>query len=549
MYLAKPSAIIFLLLTLMPLLWAGCDGEGLLVLEQKVTAGDQPPDQDGGGGPGPAPGEARFTGTWAASYGDDKATSASPLGTNQFAVRIILRQDNTLLTGSGTMFRIFREGSVAQDEVALRVSGTASADDATLTLRSTAPGALDNEHVWYLRLAGSRMAGMYAETNISGVLVRSGHALWHRVATAAIDGTWVAGFSDAHATTGLGVEDRTGLLTLARNPDNTLTGLGTFVVQRSGDVPFEQAFNVTRGAISGSQIGYTFGELDLASGEMDWLGFFAGTLIVNAYGQFNTANELIRFGHATWYRSPDAGPTAVNHEWAVAFDDTAAATGLRRSAYLATVSLRAREGGEVTGSGRLLDEGSDMPVAQTFQVENATILGSRLRMDLRGPSSVFSWDLRLAGSVMVGSYQQTDRAGLFLSRGTAEWRYLTQPNLVETWAASYFDTYGATGPEITQFALVTVSAQDSGGDLAGVGALRFAGETRRRLFTLSGSVVGQDIEWVWRGADLFGDTVWHIRSAGDYLFGTYTNLNSAGVVESKGHAVWVRTTRTQTFAQ
>ena len=97
--------------------------------------------------------------------------------------------------------------------------------------------------------------------------------------------------------------------------------------------------------------------------------------------------------------------------------------------------------------------------------------------------------------------------------------------------------------------MVTITTQESNGDLAGIGALRFAGEDSRRLFNLSGEVNRDEIEWVWRGPDLFGDTIWHLRQAGRILFGTYTNLNSADNVETQGHALWISTTETESFSR
>ncbi|MBI4558177.1 MAG: hypothetical protein HY706_11395 [Candidatus Hydrogenedentes bacterium] len=202
----------------------------------------------------------------------------------------------------------------------------------------------------------------------------------------------------------------------------------------------------------------------------------------------------------------------------------------------------------VSGSGQILTEGSETAAYAAFTVENGTISGSRVQMDWRTPSSTFSWDLRLASSIMVGSYQQTDAAGRFIGRGTAEFRYRAVSRLVDTWVAAYVDTHAPRPPLVSQFALVTVSTQDTRGALGGTGSVRFANndvaEQRRRLFNMAGTVSGDQIQWEWRGADLFGQTVWHLRQAGNLLFGTYTNFTNAGAVAATGEAVWVRATRT-----
>ncbi|MBI4558178.1 MAG: hypothetical protein HY706_11400 [Candidatus Hydrogenedentes bacterium] len=323
---------------------SGCDGKGLGIGPIKVDADERPTDQTGdtgtggtGGGGGTTPSENRFAGTWVASYGDDRVTDLAPLGRNQYAVRILLSQDGTTLSGSGTMFRMFEEGATAQDEVALRVSGTTSGDDATLAFRPSATGQFTNDHTWFVRLGSNRLTGMYTENDINNVLIRSGHAAWFRVAAADIDDAWVTRLSDAFAATGLTADDRTAALTLALSSEGALSGAGTFVVQVADNVASELNYNVTGGGLSSSRLTYTFGELDLISNEMDWFGFFNGNLLVVAYGQFNAADELIRLGHATWYRSPAAGPSAVTNTWVTSFSDTAVLPDTARTDHVATV--------------------------------------------------------------------------------------------------------------------------------------------------------------------------------------------------------------------
>lgn len=540
----------------------GCDGEGLGPLLAKiVSSGDNPPnsggDNSGGGGGGSGGGgggggggstDTRFTGTWVASYGDDFVTGLANRGAYNYAVRLVLQQDGSALSGTGTMYRVFSQGASASDQVTLRLTGSASGDDATLVMRPNNSGAFLGSPSWYLRLANTRMVGMYTEASTGNALVRAGHTTWSRVATAMIDSAWVGTISDDFAAEGLSRDDRTGAVTLARNADNTLTGQGSFIVQRNGDAAYGQDFNVVRGAVSSSQVGFTFGDLDLASSEMDWFTFFSGNQIVGAYGQFDTAQRLSRSGHATWYRSPDAGPSAVTHVWVSAFEDTVAASGVARSSYLASLTLQAQDGGVVTGRARIRDEGDTTPESLLYTVENSSIVGSRVHVELRHTNGRFVWDLRLAGSVMVGTYQQFASTGRFVSRGAAEWRYSASSNLTGTWAASFYDTYGATDLENTQFALVTISRQETDGALTGVGALRYAGESSRRLFNLTGTAAGEEILWTWRGTDIFGDTVWHLRQAGSLLFGTYTNYNSAGATEATGYAVWSKTTNTAGFS-
>jgi hypothetical protein len=159
-------------------------------------------------------------------------------------------------------------------------------------------------------------------------------------------------------------------------------------------------------------------------------------------------------------------------------------------------------------------------------------------------NDVFSWDLRLAGSVLVGSYHHTIN-GNFAGRGHAEWRFGSATGLEGTYAASFFDTSttNTTEDRASQIAVITITSVNSDGVIAGTGSVRLAGEQSRRQFGVSGTVDSGAIELVWSGADLFGSTVWHLRKSGNFLFGTYTNLASNNqTVEFQGHATFVRGT-------
>ena len=212
------------------------------------------------------------------------------------------------------------------------------------------------------------------------------------------------------------------------------------------------------------------------------------------------------------------------------------------------LNLSAATGDVLSGSGRLLDEGDGTYAYQTVSVKEGQVVGSHVTVELHasGSQDRYVWDLRATPSMLVGSYQRFDSFDRYISRGNAEWRRQRSTiSLVGTWAASFVDTANSRSTEATQLVLLNVATQADGGALTGTGALRYAnGETSRRLFRLVDSTVSesnQDIVWRWRGTDLFGDTVWHLRQGTDALYGTYTNYTSAGAVESQGSAVWIRT--------
>ena len=202
-------------------LTTGCDldGIGLKWLENAIqSAGDLTPvggDSGGGGGGDTEDGNPTtkyFAGVWMAAYGDEIASQDTSLGKNEYAVRITLTQNGNSLSGTGAMFRAFREGSVATDEVALTVSGRATSDySATISLRPTLPGDLDFNPTWYVRLSLDRaaMAGMYAALDLDGDVMRSGYGMWHRVGATSVTQEWAAAFTDAFPASGDDKYDRT----------------------------------------------------------------------------------------------------------------------------------------------------------------------------------------------------------------------------------------------------------------------------------------------------------------------------------------------------
>ncbi|MBN2310359.1 MAG: hypothetical protein JXR94_15400 [Candidatus Hydrogenedentes bacterium] len=544
-----PVLSLALFLSMLVLAGCGLDGLGLNWAKDALSsAGDNTSGAtDGGGGSsggGSSGGssDTRFSGTWIAAYGDDVATSETDFGKNEYAVRLVLTQNRTSITGSGTMFRVFREGAVAADEITLSVTGTASDDDARIYLSSN---DFDYTPVWYLRLADDYMVGVYYALDANDAVARSGCGIWHEVDSSDIESAWVAGFTDSYPGSGTDKYDRTATLVLAAASDSTLDGSGTLIHQQEGAVPLELDFNVTQGAVDGSQAAFSFGGVDLATTPMDWYAFLNEDVMVGAYAQFDATDTLEENGYATWYASSTPTPESFEHIWVTSFCD---ATPSRTADYLIVADLDVN-GNNVSGSAQVLDESAAAPAFATYTVQNGTVVGSLLEMDLVGSSSTFSWALRLGGSTLTGSYQQTSTTGDFISRGSADWRYGSTSSLEGTWAASYYDTVFTADAPSSQLALVTVSNVTVNGTITGLGALRLAGESSRRVFSMSGTQAQNQIIWTWSGTDLFGDTVWHLRKVGDFLYGTYTNYDSAGDVEFSGHALYLRTDETSSYSE
>lgn len=546
---SRTVSISFLFVALAALVPAmtGCNLDGWELDSYEATAGDDQPDDggdDGSGGGGGGSTTTQFKGTWVTSYSDDLATSNTSAGQNQYAARMVLNQSGSEITGTGRAFRVFRSGATASDTVDFNISGTVSGDEAILVWTAKGSRRFDGAPGWRVRVASSRLVGFYIEQTSGGQLIRSGHAYWYKASTASINDAWAGAFGDEFAVEGESMRDRTGVVTLSTTAESTLQGAGSYVEIRPADSSLTLEYNVVRGAIDGSQMGFTFGEADLGANEIDWFGFFSGSAICAAYGQFDTTDRIARFGHTTWFRATPAGPSAITHNWVSAFGDARTAEGVDATDYITILSLTAQDGGGVTGTAKVLDQAEDDPQYKNYTVRNGTILGSQAHIELEGSDGTFFWDFRVAGSTMPGSYQFLDGSGNFVAGGSAEFRFLTSASTVGSWVAAYVDTLGVTTQPDSQFTVVSISNQANDGAIIGTGALRIAGEANRRLFNVIGKADNGEITWIWRGTELFGDIVWNLRQSGGVLHGTYSNFNSAGNLETQGYAVFIRASST-----
>ena len=559
-------SLVIMLFALALIAGAGCDGGGLDIKMATPDSGDQPDDGGGGddgggddddgdngggggGGGGGDTGDTRFAGNWLASFTDDRTTASAQYGPIQYAILLNIRQRGTGISGSGTLFRVFREGPTASNRIAVQMSGSTSGDDATFTLRSGS-GGLDRDQTWYVRLGDDRMAGMYLAADSAGTLSRSGHALWHKTSSnSRADTPWAAAYTDDFGIAGYPQRSRTVSVTPVLDQANLL-GSGTMYEQAG--LPPELNFDIVRGGLSGSEIGFTFGGLDLIENEVDWFGFFGGDIMATAYGQFDVSDALIRFGHTIWVRAPEQVLTAITGAWAGSFRDRTVESPNDPGDFTAVFHLTANDGGVVTGYVLMRNEADDAPEFERYNIDSGSIIGTQVQLSMSRLTGSFFWDLRLCEDRLVGSYQRfVGSQNRFVATGHAEFRTMTSAGILRgTWASAYVDTYGAVQPEQSQLALVTVSSQASAGaPFSGYGALRFAGESRRRLFNVAGEVVSGDIVWEWRGADLFGRTVWHLRRCNDLLYGAYTNYTSGGAIESRGSGVWIKSTYSGSFEQ
>lgn len=547
-------ACVFALLCL-----SGCNLDGVTINFFESVGRDNVPDFPDGGGGGDGDGDNggggnggggnggstdnRFAGAWIASYGDDLPEGS---GQRQYAARMVLQQKDASITGTGQMLRFFNSGSAASDgsPFALTITGTASQDDATLNFVAAA-GKFKNPHQLTVRLTGNRLEGVFVERSANLVVDRFGHMTWRRVSGTDIDGPWVAAFRDYDVPSSpFPSRDRTASMTLA-SADSAVSGTAEYIEVLPGNAPDSVAFTSAAGTLQSSQLTFTLTPADPADGEVDWFGFHAGAYFVGAYGQFD-GTDLVRFGNATWYQSPDSPqPAAFQKTWVASFRDTDATGSLEPADYLLVTNGLAVNGNTVTGSVSLLDESAVSPVFQTYNIENGTVTGSKMTFDMVRSGSRFSWTLQLANSMLAGSYQQFNSNDQFLSRGVALWRTgsTSASGLTGIWTASYFDTYSSSDQEnrASQLAVISITNIANDGAISGTGFLRLANEGSRRQFVVSGTTATNPMRMDWSGGGLFGVTSWHIRRAGSALCGAYTNFASDNqTIEFQGSATFIK---------
>jgi len=554
----------FLLLGVVCAGLAGCDGEGLVWSGMSgVNGGDQAPgDSSDGGGPVTPAQDKRFAGDWAACFSDDVATSSTATGRIAYVLRMTLTQNVSSVNGTGRVVRVFGQGSTAYDTDprTFNVTGTASGADLVLTFSSGSTVPFDFSPTWYLRMLGSQaygtqMVGLSVAMDTSGEVARSGIARWYSIGSSTLDGDWVTAFTDSIPLGSANQKDHTGEMTVSRS-GQSIAGAGNLYTQRDNDVLLTQSFSISRSLVTGQELGFSFGGSDLTNLPYDWFAVFDGTHLLSAYAAFGSNQPdatLINAGTATWYRPLVSTPAVLTHAWTAAFQDTSVAdpANRRRGAYVAVMNLTGGSGGTVTGTASILNESDTTPAYRTYDVANGSIVGSQARLELRDRSSnaYFSWDFQVISNGLLGSYQYFGNDGAYVSRGTAQWWYQSPASPKGTWAAVYYDTQGETKPAVDQLALVTINTPASDGSLTGFGALRYAGETRRRLFNLTGNVSGSEVTWKWAGTGLYGDTDWHLRQGSNLFVSTYTNRDTSGGVEYRGYAIWFKTLSASGFTQ
>lgn len=561
--LMKPNISLNIFLTVLcGVLFMACDGSNFPAIDVNISTGtdtdgggtgvgdgdtddtpgsglpDIPTVPGGGGGTNVEP--RPFQATWFTAFRDDRVDVTLATGFTDYAIRMTLTENNGEITGTGLMARTFPTVPTALQEIAFTVSGFKRGDnDAELTFNANRASDFELTPVWHLRVAGSHLVGLFSEAAASGGLGRSGHAVWAKTSTSGvISQRWGSAWEDSFGTAGFPRRDRVGVVTL-NVADALLSGTGQYTELRPSDVVDLLTFEVIRGEVDGSKADPTFGNLDLSGNEYDWVGFYNSSEFAASYAQRGMDGGVVRWGNTTFRPGVSVTPNSIAGRWNTSFADSNQTEARPPVDWLATLDLQATGGNNIGGTGAgIFDQSQTSPQFRSYTISLGQLIGNRLTFTLTRGNLQFDWDCHAAGNYIQGIYQLTTvDTGAFVARGHSEWRKVsTSTNLVGGWVASYFDTVNESSDRQTQLIRVTITNQDTDGNMTGQGVLRFAGERSERTFDMTGNLNAQTITWTLQGAGIAGQTVWTLRRVEGGLFGVYENRNTAGTLESRGHA-------------
>lgn len=541
---------------------SGCDGGAFPDVIIQVSAGDTTTDgtTDGDGTTSPnipaIPGTSTpvdtsttgpFEATWFAAFKDDFVDSSLATGFTNYVVRMTLNEEsNGSVTGTGTMYRTFLSVPAALEEVPFSVDGFKRGEnDAQLTFTANSATDFELDPIWQLRFGSSRLVGVYAETDATSTVVRTGHATWHKVsANPTLQTRWAGAWEDTFGTTAFPRRERLASVTLNRSDANQLSGSGQFTEARPLDVVEQFTFDVTRGEARGSFADPTFGNLDLAGNEYDWVGFFNGAQFAGAYAQRGAGGGVVRWGHTEMTPSEDVTPSTLAGQWVSSFSDSNAPDSATPRDYLALLVLQTGGGNTILAErATVLDQHRDPASLQAYTFSNGQLVGNRFTFRLTTGARQFDWDCHVTEDRIFGIYTITNTTtNAFVGRGHAEWhKRSTASNYTGGWMASYLDTINTTGRRQTQYIRINIANQDSAGKLTGTGILRFAGEDGDRTFALTGQIGGTVVTMTFSGAGLSGDMTWRFRRTATGMFAVYENLTTADTRESRGVTFFRRT--------
>lgn len=360
-------------------------------------------------------------GTWIAVGTDSFAVEGSSRFDRTSRIALSNSQGNTVEGSGGFVEQTFNDGVLTTNVTV--TEGARQDQRIGLRLGGAELGETEFQHIGFF--SDSFMHTTYGQYLNRQELLRMGHVTWVRGQTpdaAAINGTWVAAFSDSRTRGAASARSFVTVLRLELQEGNVIGGSGH--VLDEGD-PVEVNFRSAE-IQGGSLVGGTRLQLSAvkADASFEWDLRVGANRMVGTYRRLNSQGEPVGVGSAEFFRG---GAPAPQGTWTAAFVDRINEVRAPESQLAIVQIADPSEEGLLTGTGRL------QYAAEIDDLERVFNLTGEVRQDHpSGPWIQWTWsgsdiagdtvwNLRQQNNIMVGSYTNFTANGNLESRGHAVW--------------------------------------------------------------------------------------------------------------------------------
>ncbi|MFA6242522.1 MAG: hypothetical protein WC655_16415 [Candidatus Hydrogenedentales bacterium] len=338
-------------------------------------------------------------GPWVAAFHDD-VVPAGAFPARDRTASMTLASADSAITGIAEYVEQ-QPGDIPETVTFTTAAGTLQNSQLKLTLTPADPadGVVD----WFGFHLGNYFVGAYGQFNGTD-LARFGHATWYQSPASpqpsSFQKTWVSSFRDTAATGSLKPADYLLVTNGLTDDGNTVTG-SVSLLDESEVSPAFQSYTIQNGVVTGSKM--TF-DMVRSGFRFSWTLQLASSMLVGSYQQFNSVDQFLSRGVATW-RSGSSSYTGLTGIWASSFFDTYTSSAEEnRASQLAVVSItNISSEGAITGTGflKLANESN----RRQFVV-SGTVATDPIRIDWSGGGlfGATSWHVRRVGSALCGTY-------------------------------------------------------------------------------------------------------------------------------------------------
>lgn len=363
---------------------------------------------------------ASAAGTWVAAAPDTFAVEGILPLDRVWRVELAEAEGNTL-TGSGGY--VARRLDEAGEPTNFTVSqGGRQQQRIGVSFGGPDLGDTEFQHLGFF--AANEMHTAYGQFRNRQNLVRLGTTAWIRGRApdaAAINGTWIASFSDSRASSLSFPRSYTAVITLELGEGNTLTGRAHILDETDETAVTFRSAELVSGEVVGSRLRF---QLEQTRATFDWDLRVGNNILAGVYRRLNAQGAATGTGSASFYR---AGTPDLQGTWVAAFVDRVNEFRPPET-QLAIVQITDQgSDGSLSGTGRLQLAAEIEELERVFTVTGTVrsdhpsgrwITWTWAGSDLAGETV---WNLRQQSGRLVGSYTNFTQNGELESYGHAIW--------------------------------------------------------------------------------------------------------------------------------